>query len=166
MTVYRKAMVVAVIGLVLGGCASSPDSPAPVEDSDERSQAPPSTSGTDAGEGPSQSRETNRGWRLSEPAPPSDEPATDTGSSPAVVSLTRKAGRLYDGGEYRRAIATAERALRIDRRHAELYLVLARSYWQLAQPDQSEQFARQGLRYVASGQAIAEALKAVLAQGR
>lgn len=46
------------------------------------------------------------------------------------------------------AIVIAERGLRIDRREPEFYLLLAKSYWALAERDRARQFARQGLRYV------------------
>ncbi len=78
----------------------------------------------------------------------------------AVGSLITQAQNQYQQGNYQGAIATAERGLRIDRRTPELYLILAKSYLQLGQTDQSAQFANQGLRYSTSGSNEAADLEA------
>ncbi|HEY7886310.1 MAG TPA: tetratricopeptide repeat protein, partial [Cellvibrionaceae bacterium] len=103
------------------------------------------------------------GWRLHEPANTEDKPAEapTPSSAGAVDSLLQQAEAEYQRGNYERAIATAERALRIDRRNGAIYLLLAQSYWQQALPVQSEQFARQGLRYSQSLQ-LTDALNKVL----
>lgn len=81
--------------------------------------------------------------------------------SPAVISLTNQARAQYNARNYQAAIATAERGLRIDRRSADLYLVLAQSYLQMAMPKQAEQFVQQGLRFAQSGSGVADSLMRV-----
>lgn len=65
----------------------------------------------------------------------------------ATDSLTGVARAQYSAKQYQSAIATAERGLRIDRRAAPLYLVLAQSYMQLQMPEKAMNFVQQGLRY-------------------
>lgn len=69
----------------------------------------------------------------------------------AVESLIRQARGQYQSQNFQGAIATAERGLRIDRRSADLYLVLAQSYVQLALPQKAKIFVQQGLRYAQQG---------------
>ena len=68
-------------------------------------------------------------------------------SQAALSGLLSEAERLYDKGQWRAAIAASERGLRIERRSAALYLVMAQSYLELGAPARAGQFARQGLRY-------------------
>ena len=65
----------------------------------------------------------------------------------AAESLAQLARTQYQAKQYQSAIATAERGLRIERRAASLYLVLAQSYVQLGLPDKAKNFVQQGLRY-------------------
>jgi tetratricopeptide (TPR) repeat protein len=65
----------------------------------------------------------------------------------ATDSLTNLARAQYQARQYQSAIATAERGLRIDRRAASLYLLLAQSYMQLDMPQKAMNFVQQGLRY-------------------
>ena len=67
--------------------------------------------------------------------------------NPAVTSLLNQARGQYQAQNYLGAIATAERALLIDRRAADIYLLLAQSYMQLDQPHKAKMFVQQGLRY-------------------
>lgn len=71
--------------------------------------------------------------------------------NPAAQSLARQARQQYQAQDYQGAIATAERGLRIDRRAADLYLVLAQSYVQLDQPQKANTFIQQGLRFATQG---------------
>lgn len=71
--------------------------------------------------------------------------------NPAVASLLSLARSQYQAQNYQGAIATAERGLRIDRRAADLYLVLSQSYLQLDQPHKAQMFVQQGLRYAPDG---------------
>lgn len=82
-----------------------------------------------------------------------EAPTTYTTTKPAAAvsiatdSLTSVARAQYQAKQYQSAIATAERGLRIDRRAAPLYLVLAQSYMQLQMPEKAMNFVQQGLRY-------------------
>ena len=89
---------------------------------------------------------------------PSYTPPQPTASTPkttpapltisiAAESLAQLARTQYQAKQYQSAIATAERGLRIERRAASLYLVLAQSYVQLGLPDKAKNFVQQGLRY-------------------
>jgi tetratricopeptide (TPR) repeat protein len=78
--------------------------------------------------------------------------------NPAVQSLARQARSQYQARDYQGAIATAERGLRIERRAADLYLVLARSYLQLALPEKAKMFVQQGLRFAPQGSETANSL--------
>lgn len=71
--------------------------------------------------------------------------------NPAALSLAKQARQQYQALDYQGAIATAERGLRIERRSAELYLVLAQSYIQLALPEKAKMFVQQGLRFAPLG---------------
>lgn len=76
----------------------------------------------------------------------------------AVASLITQARAQYAAKNYQAAVATAERGLRIDRRSAELYLVLAQSYVQLANTQLAKQFVQQGIRYSQAGSEVAQTL--------
>lgn len=97
-----------------------------------------------------------------EPEPEAPEPRADQPSdAEAVAGLSHQAREHYQAGNYSAAIAAAERGLRINRRTPELYLVLAQSYFQMAQHQQADQFAQQGLRYSEPGSVLTEALQAM-----
>ncbi|HSC69447.1 MAG TPA: hypothetical protein VLC79_17265 [Cellvibrio sp.] len=83
--------------------------------------------------------------------------------NPAVQSLARQARSQYQAQDYQGAIATAERGLRIERRAADLYLVLAQSYVQLALPEKAKMFVQQGLRFAAPGSETEQSLARVQA---
>lgn len=148
--------------VLLAGCASQPG--APVSDAGESRGGVLDTRPAGAPEQTETPAEDNSGWRLSQPEPAKPAPPPGGNSDSAVNALLGQAERYYGDGDYQHAIASAERALRIDRRSARAYLLLAQSYWRLAVPAQSEQFARQGLRYSGSDASLTRALETVLAQ--
>jgi len=80
------------------------------------------------------------------PAPTSEVPAPSRGNQ-AVYDLIRNSQQAYDRGEWESAIAMAERALRIDRRNPEIYLIIAKSYRAMGENPQALEFVEQGLRY-------------------
>lgn len=98
-------------------------------------------------------------------APVPSAPAQPAVAAPvlnaAVTSLLGQARSQYQQGNYLEAIATAERGLRIDRRAADLYLVVAQSYVQLDQPHKAKMFVQQGLRYAPQGGDTAAGLQRV-----
>jgi len=79
-------------------------------------------------------------------APVPEEPPKASNTA-AVTALIGQARQAYEQGQYQNSIAQAERGLRIDRREAEFYLLLAQSYQRLGQENRARQFARLGLRY-------------------
>ncbi len=79
-------------------------------------------------------------------------------SSNATASLVSQARAQYQAKNYQGAIAIAERALRIDRRSPEVYLVLAQSYMQMANTQVALQFVQQGIRYAQAGTDLAQTL--------
>lgn len=82
-------------------------------------------------------------------------------SSNATASLVSQARAQYQAKNYQGAIATAERALRIDRRAPDVYLILAQSYMQLANTQLALQFVQQGIRYAQVGTDLAQTLMQV-----
>lgn len=67
--------------------------------------------------------------------------------SPLQQRLRLSAQQRLAAGDLQEAIVLAEKGLRIDRKDAQFYLVLARAYQQLNDKSQSSYFAQQGLRY-------------------
>lgn len=97
------------------------------------------------------------------PAPvvPQTQAPVPSVSSNATASLVAQARAQYQAKNYQGAVATAERALRIDRRSPEVYLILAQSYVQLANKQLAMQFVQQGIRYSQAGTELAQALMQV-----
>ncbi len=97
-----------------------------------------------------------------EPVTPEVVPQTrapiPVASSNATASLVSQARAQYQAKNYQGAIATAERALRIDRRAPDVYLILAQSYMQLANKQVALQFVQQGIRYSQAGTDLAQTL--------
>lgn len=81
------------------------------------------------------------------PPQPDETPPANRGAR-AVADLIAASQAEYQRGEWHGAIATAERALRIDRRQPQIYLLMAKSYRALGDTRQARQFAEQGLRYI------------------
>jgi tetratricopeptide (TPR) repeat protein len=79
-------------------------------------------------------------------------------SSNATASLVSQARAQYQAKNYQGAIAIAERALRIDRRAPDVYLILAQSYMQLANTQAALQFVQQGIRFAQAGTDLAQTL--------
>ncbi len=92
------------------------------------------------------------------PFVPQTQAPVPVASSNATASLVAQAKAQYQAKNYQGAIATAERALRIDRRSPEVYLVLAQSYVQLANNQLALQFVQQGIRYSQAGTDLAKNL--------
>lgn len=95
------------------------------------------------------------------PAIPQTQAPAPSATSNATASLVAQARAQYQAKNYQGAIATAERALRIDRRSPEVYLILAQSYVQLANKQLAMQFVQQGIRYSQAGTELAQALMQV-----
>lgn len=95
------------------------------------------------------------------PVVPQTQAPVPTASSNATASLVNQARAQYQAKNYQAAVAIAERALRIDRRSPEVYLILAQSYVKLANSQLALQFAQQGIRYSQAGTDLAKTLMQV-----
>ncbi len=141
MTTFFNRLFIAGLTLAFVGCATHTQSPPPPV------TAPPPVV-TPTPEAPA----------VVQPQPgavPRPAPAV---LNPAALSLARQARNQYLGQDYQGAIATAERGLRIERRAADLYLILAQSYVQLGLPQKAEMFVQQGLRFAPQGSDVASGL--------
>lgn len=159
--------------VLVSGCASQMgnNGGAPVEDSDTSVRVPgmetpaperPRRDDTDTSDSDGEQR-NNSGWRVVEPVEEPDAPVQGRSNS-AVDSLLAQGRSEYRNGDYSRAIASAERALRIDRRNPAVYLLLAENYQRLGNNGQAKQFAQQGLRYSRSDHTVDAALRGVLGE--
>ena len=96
---------------------------------------------------------------ISEPqkqTPVYQERATPT--LPIVERLFSQADAALKAAQWQQAIATAEKGLRIERKDPRFYWVLASAYLELADKKQSQDFARQGLRYADKNSPLARQL--------
>lgn len=73
-------------------------------------------------------------------------------SSIVVDDIYQSARNAMEQLQWQRAIELAEHGLRLDRRQARLYWVLAESYWALGRGALATGFAKQGLLYLAPGE--------------
>ncbi len=83
-------------------------------------------------------------------------------SSRAIDGLLSDGWKLFEQQRYDASVSVAERALRIDRRNPEVYLLLARSYLLQSQPALAKQFARQGLAFANSSEPVYRQLQELL----
>jgi tetratricopeptide (TPR) repeat protein len=143
----RKSLLVTLFSMIalLSACATHSPEPATEADEviEESENMPPEETSAPQVVQPVKPAETNR-----------PQPVV----SIATDSLAAMARQQYQSGQYQSAIATAERGLRIDRRAASLYLVLAQSYMQLQMPQQAKNFVLQGLRYATPGSDVESSL--------
>lgn len=171
--VNKVSSLLAIV--LVSGCASQMGSNggAPVEDSGTSVRVPgmeapapeqPRRDDTDTGSSDADSEQRNNsGWRVVEPVE-EPEAAVPARRNSAVDSLLAQGRSEYRNGDYSRAIASAERALRIDRRNPAVYLLLAENYQRLGNRDQAQQFAQQGLRYSRDDHTVDAALRGVLGE--
>ncbi len=80
----------------------------------------------------------------------------------AAQVLLDEAQQLQGRQQWQQAIEVAERGLRIDRRMAEFYLVLAQSYEAMGERSSAQSFARQGARYAPVGGRVYKQLRVLL----
>ncbi len=71
---------------------------------------------------------------------------------PLVEKLVIQSRQEYSNKNYEQAINLAEKGLRVNRKEARLYLVLAKAYKAEKNTKQSNYFAKQGLRYAKKGE--------------
>jgi tetratricopeptide (TPR) repeat protein len=137
--------LIVILSMTMLGCVNQPHPPSQPRSAETKTQPIPEPATTQPQPVPTA------------PAPVIAPPVAPVINS-AVESLIKQARAQYLSRDYQNAIATAERGLRIDRRAADLYLVLAQSYIQLALPQKANMFVQQGLRYAQQGSSVAEGL--------
>ena len=81
-------------------------------------------------------------------------PSQRSNGIPLIERLVTQSYQALDRRNYQVAINTAERGLRVDRKEARFYWVLAQSYKFLQNQQQSIYFAKQGLRYASKKEVI------------
>ena len=84
----------------------------------------------------------------------------------AVSALLQEGWAYYGAENYDRSIAIAERAQRLDPRRAEIYLLLAKSYFAIGQSQLAEQLGQRGLSFSQSDVTIRRKLQSLLVQIR
>jgi hypothetical protein len=90
-------------------------------------------------------------------------PDVKTTTAPIIDRLAEQALRQYKDNDYKKAINTAERGLRINRKEARFYLTLTKAYRSLNNNKQAIFFAQQGLRYAQKNSPVFFELKKMLA---
>ena len=131
----RRTLLLGSLMLItfLAGCQTQP-SIAPTRDA--------SSPASQSGSLPRPAEVPAEGEQRSLPASPKPNESIS-----AVSALVMEAEGYLQQQQWQRAIVTAEHGLRIDRRYAPFYRVLAEGYRALGDYAQAEQFARQGLRF-------------------
>lgn len=159
----KKALICPVLFLI--ACTSSNNGPVTIRDAGESGQAPvrvtpvkPSGESdrrhvsTRDSQGHQNQSHQKQGAK---PAPTVVQPAAavrrDAADSPLKQQLLQNAKQQLADRNAKGAIIFAERGLRIDRKEPRFYEVLAAAYRMLGDKGQSEDFARQGLRYATPG---------------
>jgi len=84
----------------------------------------------------------------------------------AVSTLLQEGWSYYRAENYDRSIAIAERAQRLNPRRAEVYLLLAKSYFASGQSQLAEQLSQRGLSFSQSDVTIRRKLQRLLVQIR
>lgn len=137
-----KPVCLAAMFLSLAACQST----APVESSGERS-----------------SKSGHADYdRSTEVAPIPQVDSSMQAPPAAVMSLLQLAKQQQQRQQWQQSIETAERGLRIERRMAELYLVLSDGYSALQQRSRAKSFAQQGLRYAQPNSRVYKLLQELL----
>ena len=98
------------------------------------------------------------------PAPKKIVPARQTASpaQSAVTSLLKEGWGYYRIENYELSIAIAERAQRLDPQRAEVYLLLAKSYFAIGQRQLAEQLSQRGLLFSQNDATIRRQLQSLL----
>ena len=141
----RNLLGLVFASLLLGACAPMVPAPTGYPAPDERK--------TDSGKA-----ETPPARRI-EPESPKASAAQS-----AVERLLQEGWQLHRQGIFERSNAIAERALRLDRGNAEVYLLLASNYYSLWHLGMAEQIARQGLPLASGNTALQAKLRELLVE--
>jgi hypothetical protein len=126
----RTVLILATV-VLLGGCAAATPQPRQPE-----RPAPPS----------GQTAPTPPGQASPAPDPVPERPATAPAPAPGpTLALQRESAHAAAAGDYYRAIALLERAIRIQPADPQLWLDLARVHLRQGAHPEAEQFARKAL---------------------
>lgn len=98
----------------------------------------------------------------SSPDPSTEQPGSEiepaepelSAAQEAVNQLLQTGWKLHNGGQHERANAIAERALRLDRNNAGIYLLMSSNYFEMWDLKVAEQIAQQGLTLVNRSQLL------------
>ncbi len=82
-----------------------------------------------------------------QPVLPQKVPQPTSLQAPLKDKLLKQSRQQLSLGQANNSIRLAEKGLRVDRKEAGFYVVLAEAYQSLGDNEQSKQFAIQGLRY-------------------
>lgn len=132
-----------VIWLVmLAGCQSNPQT----VNAEVSEVSGPQPSGSTSADAQLNAEPVNR--TPSEPKATPSRPEADSapGVDAAVASIQARAQGYLVEHRWQESIAAAEQGLRVDRRHAPFYEVLAESYRSLGDVSQAQRFAEQAVR--------------------
>ena len=141
--------------LLAAGCSTVPSTQHPQQPSQQSPQSGPQSQTSDKAP-------------AAEPASPPSAPvavrevARKEPEPEAVAYLLDQSQSELNRARYVQAQVLAERALRIDRKAARAYLLLAKIHKASGDLVRAKQFARQGLLYVDSGSSVGRALKQIL----
>lgn len=149
---WRSQAALALLVVLMAGCASSTHAPV-------RSTGPEAETATSGGPAAEEPEDSAPRGRHPSPIPVKSVPLKD---SDALQNILQQARDFYRRGQWSAAIAAAERGLRIERRAAPFYLVLAESYLQLGSDHRAAEFARQGMRYTSQGDGLWRAFDQIL----
>jgi hypothetical protein len=149
----RTVLILAAV-VLLGGCAAAMPQPQP------RQPERPSPPGAQMPPAPP--------VQAPAPVPVPDGPATP--SAPAAPSptlaLQRESAHAAAGGDFYRAIALLERAIRIQPADPQLWLDLARLHLQQGAYPEAEQFARKALSLTRGNYALEQDAWVLIDQAR
>ena len=81
---------------------------------------------------------------------------------PILQALFNQANVALNAQQWQQAITLAEKGLQIERKDPRFYWVLATAYLQLSNKKQSQDFAKQGLRFVSEDDELSQRLAQLL----
>ncbi len=148
---YRAHLAITLMTLFLISCAST-TGPVTIRDSGGEPAYRNSQKGANS---PSEKSDDRTDIAILSPV----RPDTKKTAVPIIDRLVNQANRQLITADYKKAITTAERGLRINRKEPRLYLALAKAYRGLQNTRQSSYFAKQGLRYAQKGGVVFSQLK-------
>lgn len=133
----QSLLIIILASLILVSCSST-TGPVTIRESTNVDGAAQNTKSNT-----NRNRVEDREIALVNPVRPDAEKTT----VPIIERLVEQSNQQYRANNYNKAINTAERGLRINRKEPRFYLTLTKAYKSLNNDQQSIYFAKQGLRY-------------------